>query len=258
MQCKILTLSEFFADKTLTGGDFDPNDWSVTIYRPAPVNYKTKQELLTHVRQLLTLLPGNLIEDARQTLTDDNRCTRDPIWQVQEEKRVDGLTSETGTFSEWRDWDSGDFCEADPELVTILEQVKELCEQYEYKLECPEYLEATVRSWADKDNPNAVIRLTDELLEHLLKDKPELREQAENHGWAGVWQEVWYDTRYEPVAVFFTEAAADRYIQEKAHKHSGALSTYVDSAMWQPQILMIRELLLALAWAEKLQTVTDQ
>ena len=255
MHCKRLTLSEFFADKSLAGGDFDPKDWSVTIYPQEMINYKTKQGLLTHVQQLLSLLPGDMIEDARQTLTDDNRCTRDPIWQVVEEKRVDGLTSETGTHSEWRDWDSGDYCAADEPLVGILQQVQKLCEEYQYKLECPDYLRETLKDW-ESDNDD--LRLTDELLDHLLKDKPELREQAENECWTGVWKQVWYDIRHEPVAVFFTEGAAQRYIAEKSRKHSGALSTYVESAMWQPQILMIRELLLALAWAEKLQTVTDQ
>ena len=255
MHCKRLTLSEFFADKSLAGGDFDPKDWSVTIYPQEMINYKTKQGLLTHVQQLLSLLPGDMIEDARQTLTDDNRCTRDPIWQVVEEKRVDGLTSETGTHSELRDWDSGDYCAADEPLVGILQQVQKLCEEYQYKLECPDYLRETLKDW-ESDNDD--LRLTDELLDHLLKDKPELREQAENECWTGVWKQVWYDIRHEPVAVFFTEGAAQRYIAEKSRKHSGALSTYVESAMWQPQILMIRELLLALAWAEKLQTVTDQ
>jgi hypothetical protein len=60
------------------------------------------------------------------------------------------------------------------------------------------------------------------------------------------WTKVGYHDRWEFVQPFFTEAAADRYIETNGHRHSGVLRVYADSAYRNTEWIRLREWLKAL------------
>lgn len=51
-------------------------------------------------------------------------------------------------------------------------------------------------------------------------------------------------TRWESVAYFFTEGAADEYIDKNRHRHEGVLRTYADSLYNNPEMKAIRAMLM--------------
>ena len=50
--------------------------------------------------------------------------------------------------------------------------------------------------------------------------------------------------RQETVAYFFTEGAANAYIENNRHRHDGVLSTYADSLYRKPEMIFVRDMLM--------------
>ena len=126
--------------------------------------------------------------------TQDNRCTSDPYFLVQEEVRIHGVDFDYATDWTWHNTED-DFCEVTGE---DLESIKKL---------------------EDSDN---------------LDDVPPRYVQ------------VGYVERWEYVAGFFTEKAADEYIARNKHRHTGELRTYVDSLYHNPEMITVRNLIKSL------------
>ena len=55
------------------------------------------------------------------------------------------------------------------------------------------------------------------------------------------YRRVGYQEEWRYVMCFFTEAAADRFIAENNHRHTGPLQTYVDSAYRNHEWIAIRK-----------------
>lgn len=64
------------------------------------------------------------------------------------------------------------------------------------------------------------------------------------------YRRVGYVEKWVYVTCCFTEAAADRFIAQNAHRHRGKLRTYVDSLYRNPEMIAVREYLLSLAEVE--------
>ena len=128
---------------------------------------------------------------AREVATQDNHCTKDVYFVVQEQVRDYGFDPEWGGECVWVDGEG---------------------------LEVPE----------------------DEILISL------------DHGAADAHEELGltltgYKDRWEFRQAFLTSAAAEEYVRTQAHRHSGALRVYGESAHRNPEIQTLRDHLLGLA-----------
>jgi hypothetical protein len=124
----------------------------------------------------------------------DNRFTAEPIFLVQEEKRIYGIDI---AYDPKIDWCFND------EMVSVSKQKARSLEKH--------YQETGIE-----------------------------KEGFRRLGYAEEWVYV------QP---FFTEAAADLYIKQNSHRHSGKLRTYADSAYRNHEWIAVRKHLSELAEA---------
>jgi hypothetical protein len=141
----------------------------------------------------------NLPQIGERLRTQDNRITAHPIFEVQERKRVYGIDTDYDPQIAWLYSDES--IEVDPALAKLAEEFFE-----EHGSE-PEYEQGEDGEW------------------HLMEgDSDTLRR-------------VGYHEHWEYVQPFFTEAGAQRYIEENGHNHRGELRIYAGSAFrnheWQ-------------------------
>lgn len=59
------------------------------------------------------------------------------------------------------------------------------------------------------------------------------------------WESTGYTKEWVAVAYFFTEGAADAYIENQRHNHHGALRTYAESLYRNPEMKAVRSMLMA-------------
>ena len=57
-------------------------------------------------------------------------------------------------------------------------------------------------------------------------------------------RKVYYKDRWAKLRVFFTEAAADLYIRQMSHRHTGELRTYVEAYYRCHEMMLIRDWLM--------------
>ena len=123
--------------------------------------------------------------------TQDNRCTADPIFLVEECERITGMDSEYVDDYVWYDLEN--HSEADEEETKMLEDLDD-------KLE---------------DIPNQ-------------------------------WQKCYYFDKWKTVQSFFTEKAAQQYVDSCYYRHRGKLRVYADSLYRNHEMKMIRDYILNL------------
>ena len=108
----------------------------------------------------------------------------------------------------------------------------------------PDYCDRCI--WLDCGNDHSEV--TDpaqiERLEELEEKYPLTEDEKVEFG---DYLKTGYTDRWETVQPFFTEKAAQRFIDSNAHRHDpGALRIYVDSAYRNPEWMAIRNFLLSL------------
>ena len=133
-----------------------------------------------------------LKEIQKELKSQDNRCTSDPIFLVQEKERIYGMDEDYSDEYVW--YDPYNDCEADLEEEQKLNDDSRLYEEIDY--DC--------------------------------------------------WQLIPYLDKQMTVQSFFTEKAAQEYIDRNSHRHSGKLSIYVDSLYRNSEMRMIRDFILNL------------
>lgn len=140
--------------------------------------------------------------------TQDNRITAHPIFEVQEQKRVYGIDTEYDPKIAWLYSDES--VEVDSELAKLAEEFYE-----EHGAE-PEYEQGEAGTWILSEGNHDTLR------------------------------RVGYHEYWEYVQPFFTEAGAQRYIEENGHNHRGRLRIYAGSAFRNHEWQAIREWLMGL------------
>lgn len=134
-----------------------------------------------------------LKEIQHELKTQDNRCTADPIFLVEECVRIHGMDSD---YSDNYIWYNAEYCsEADEEEVKKLESKKMV-------------------AFADIDY--------------------------------GAWQKSYYIEKWITVQSFFTEKAAQAFLEANRHRHTGRLRVYADSLYRNYEMKMIRDYILNL------------
>ena len=78
-------------------------------------------------------------------------------------------------------------------------------------------------------------------LETVYDDDPNFKEPEGDD-----WEQYGYNNRWETVMVAFTEEGAKEYIHLNGHNHQGELQIYVESFRRCPEMIAIREYLIAL------------
>lgn len=74
---------------------------------------------------------------------------------------------------------------------------------------------------------------------YWLHDTPDWSHDGEKWGSTG------YEKEWVAVAYFFTEGAADAYIENQRHNHHGKLRTYAESLSRNPEMKAVRAMLMA-------------
>ena len=148
-----------------------------------------------------------LNEIGERLRTQDNRITADPIFEVQEQKRIYGIDTDFDPKIAWMWPDEG---EVDSRLA-------ELAESF--------YEERGYEPVATDDGED---------------------EWTLSRGRGDALRRVGYHEYWEYVQPFFTEAAADQYIKENGHHHSGKLRVYAGSAFRNHEWQAIRAYLMLL------------
>lgn len=140
-----------------------------------------------------------LAEIGERLRTQDNRCTADPIFEVQERKRVYGIDTEYDPPIAWLYGD---------ESVEVPAEDSAIAEAY--------YDETGDEPACIEEGAAIAAEKGDDTL-----------------------RRVGYHEYWEYVQPFFTEAAAELYIKQNGHNHTGELRIYAGSAFrnWEWQEL---------------------
>jgi hypothetical protein len=151
-----------------------------------------------------------LPEIGERLRTQDNRITADPIFLVEEKKRVYGIDTDYDPEIAWMWPDEG---------------------------EVPKELAVAAEDWYDEYGTEPVAEESDG--GYVLKD-----------GKSDTLRRVGYHEYWEYVQPFFTERAAQHYIKENGHNHKGKLRTYVQCAFRNHEWQAIRNYLMSIEAAK--------
>lgn len=151
-----------------------------------------------------------LITDLKSSQTEFNAGTANPIFHVQEEKKIFGFNSEYSDKQCWIDGEEG------TEFATALDYFNELDAEDKHSL----------NGLAVEEHSELFTDLDESDQEDILKDfskSNDLRLYKTN------FKVEWFD-----VGVFLTRQEADWFINRKQHDY-GKLRVYVKSLYWAPQ-----------------------
>ena len=163
--------------------------------------------------------PSMTMPDIGARIIADNRkndhCTADPIFVVQEQKRIYGIDTEYDPPIEWQHGD--EYTALDDEQAAIAEAF------FQEHCEAPKFIVAGV-AFGRRIDPEPA------------------RDEAD---YISDLRRVGYHEYWDFVQPFFTGESAEYYIETNSHRHRGKLRVYVDSAYrnweWQAMRKMLAE-----------------
>lgn len=153
---------------------------------------------------------SSLVADLKTSQTEFNAGTASPIFHVQEEKKVYGLSNEYSDKNCWIDGEEG------TEFDSAIEYFNNLDAQDKHAM----------NALAIEEHDDLFTDLDYQDQEGILK----LSSKANDlHLYKTNYNVEWFD-----VGVFLTKQEADWFIQRKKHDY-GSLRVYVKSLYWAPQ-----------------------
>lgn len=159
-----------------------------------------------------------LVTELVDSHENHNCSTRDPIWMVQEKKKVFGLDSDYSDEYKWID----DDCEYSSALDLFNSQSA--------------HVKHEINGFALEDQNELFEDLSDEDQEEVL----DLVAANLNYNWS----KVYYKEEWVSIQAFLTRHDADRFIIRQGHNY-GELRVYVESLWRSPQLNAIVQAILA-------------